>query len=307
MSVKMKHKVTVGRFAPSPTGPLHFGTLVAALGSYLAVRSVGGRWLLRIEDLDPPRIVAGAADAMIRSLEALGFEWDGEIVWQSQRHGLYHDRLAELKRAGRLFECTCSRREVLASAPHVGEEGPVYPGTCRQGPQKKDSGQSAVRIRVPDQSISYCDGIQGEQQQNLEQQVGDFVLHRADGQFAYQLAVVADDIAAGVNQIVRGADLLFSTPRQIFLYRCFGKPVPTYYHLPLALGRNSEKLSKRDGPAGVVTKENGPRLLWYALEFLGQQPPDALINASGPELLAWGTQFFRLDKVPAHNRSVEFC
>ena len=296
----------IGRFAPSPTGPLHFGSLVAALGSYLAVRSAGGRWFLRIEDLDPPRVVAGAAEGIIRLLDELGFEWDGDIVWQSQRYDYYHDMLDQLRCAGWLFDCTCSRREILASAPHAGEEGPVYPGTCRGGPQKVNS-QRAVRIRVPDEAICFCDGVQGVQQQNLQQQVGDFVLHRADGQFAYQLAVVADDIAAGVNQVVRGADLLFSTPRQIFLYHCFGQQVPCYYHLPLALGCNREKLSKRDGPAVLVTRDNGSVLLWQALEFLGQSPPCSLRCAAPAELLHWGQQFFSFEKVPVGNMTVDFC
>ncbi len=295
-----------GRFAPSPTGPLHFGSLVAALGSYLAVRSKGGTWFVRIEDLDPPRVVAGSADTILRVLDGLGFEWDGEVVWQSQRYGYYSEMLDELKRSGHLFRCTCSRREVLASAPHIGEEGPVYPGTCRRGPQK-DTGQSAVRIRVPDLNVCFRDGVQGEQQQNLEQEVGDFILHRADGQFAYQLAVVVDDIAAGVSQVVRGADLLLSTPRQIFLYRCFGKQVPAYYHLPLVLGRNQAKLSKRDGPAITVNKDNGSRLLWYALDFLGQAPPVELQNMPAPEILTWGRQNFSFAKVPAVNNTVTFC
>ncbi len=299
-------KDIIGRFAPSPTGPLHFGSLVAALGSYLGARVSGGRWLLRVEDLDPPRVVPGSADAILFLLEALGFEWDGDIVWQSRKKAYYREMLAELQAAGRLFDCSCSRREVLASAPHFGDEGPVYPGTCRQGAVGSRE-QKAIRIRVPDEVISYRDGIFGVQRQNLERQVGDFVLHRADGQFAYQLAVVVDDIAAGVNQVVRGADLLFSTPRQIFLYRCFGKRAPDYYHLPLVLGTDGEKLSKRNGPACIVSVDNGPRLLWQALDFLGQNPPSSLQAATAEDILAWGRRFFRFDRVPSASRPVAFC
>ncbi len=296
----------IGRFAPSPTGPLHFGSLVAALGSYLAVRSVGGKWLLRVEDLDPPRVVPGAADEILNLLDYLGFAWDGDIVWQSQRYAYYHEMLSELDRSGWLFRCSCSRREILASAPHSGEEGPVYPGTCRRGPVKPE-GQSAIRIRVPDEIVAFCDGIQGGQKQNLEREVGDFVLYRADGQFAYQLAVVADDIAAGVTQVVRGADLLFSTPRQIFLYRCFGRVTPDYYHLPLALGASREKLSKRDGPKVVVTKNNGGVLMWEALKYLGQDPPLALRGAPPGDILGWGLRYFCLANIPADNMIVDFC
>jgi len=305
MTGKDSHSIT-GRFAPSPTGPLHFGSLVAALGSYLGARAAGGRWLLRVEDLDPPRVVPGSADGILFLLEALGFEWDGEIARQSRREPYYREMLAVLRSGGMLFDCSCSRREVLASAPHAGEEGPVYPGTCRQG-AVSGRDQRAVRIRVPDELISYRDGIYGLQQQNLERQVGDFVLHRADGQFAYQLAVVVDDIAAGVSQVVRGADLLFSTPRQIYLYRCFGEPAPAYYHLPLALGSDREKLSKRNGPACIISVDNGPLMLWHALDFLGQGPPPELRGAAAGEILAWGRSFFSFDKVSSQSRPVDFC
>ena len=223
-----------GRFAPSPTGPLHFGTLLAALGSYLLAKCAGGSWLLRVEDLDPPRVVAGSADAMLSLLEQLGFEWDGEIVYQSRRFERYRQILEQLRQQKLVFDCNCTRREVLASAPHPGEEGPVYPGTCRNGICGSRA-EHAVRLRVPDEDITYRDGILGEQKQNLENEVGDFVLHRVDGLFAYQLAVVVDDIDAGITQVVRGADLLSSTPRQIYLYRCLDIIPPEYFHLPLAL------------------------------------------------------------------------
>lgn len=295
----------VGRFAPSPTGPLHFGTLLAALGSYLLAKCAGGRWLLRIEDLDPPRVVPGSAAAMLSLLEQLGFEWDGEIIYQSQRFERYRQVLEQLREQGRLFDCNCTRREILASAPHLGEEGPVYPGTCRNGTSGKRV-ECAVRLRVPDEIFSYCDGILGEQNQNLETEIGDFVLHRVDGLFAYQLAVVVDDIDAGITQIVRGADLLSSTPRQIYLYQCLDVVPPDYFHLPLAFGDNGKKLSKRNGDIGLVSIKNGSKMLWRALEFLGQSPPDELFDSSPKELLCWGRENFYPEIIPVENRQIRF-
>ncbi len=277
----------VGRFAPSPTGPLHFGSLLAALGSYLLARVAGGRWLLRVEDLDPPRVVPGAAEEILRLLERLGFAWDGEVVYQSRRSARYQQLVEQLCEQRQVFDCSCSRREILLSAPHPGEEGPVYPGTCRLGPVGRRS-ERAIRLLVADEEIAYTDGVFGPQRQNLMQAIGDFVLRRADGLFAYQLAVVVDDIDAGVTQVVRGADLLSSTPRQIYLYRCLQQPLPDYYHLPLVLGADQEKLSKRHGPSALITQQNSSLAIWQALRFLGQPVPDELRRASGRELLSWG-------------------
>lgn len=295
----------VGRFAPSPTGPLHFGTLLAALGSYLAARHSSGQWLLRIEDLDLPRVVAGSADRMLSTLDRLGFEWDGQVMYQSRRFERYREILSDLRRSGCLFDCSCSRREILASAPHPGEDGPVYPGTCRSGPRGTRE-QRAVRVRVDDRPITFSDLVFGEQTQNLETQVGDFVLHRADGVFAYQLAVVVDDIDSGVTQVVRGADLLSSTARQIYLYRILEVAAPEYLHLPLALGDNGEKLSKRDGPAMIVGVDNGAQLLWHALKFLGQMPPADALGAPPAELLEWGVENFKITGIPTRSAAVCF-
>lgn len=286
----------IGRFAPSPTGPLHFGTLVAAVASYLQALRTGGYWLLRIEDLDPPRVVAGAAATLLRLLEDLGFRWDGEVVYQSQRSGRYREILADLRSRQLVFDCNCSRREILASAPHSGEEGPVYPATCRNG-MRGQRRQFAVRLRVPDEDICFVDGIQGEQRQNLARQVGDFVLYRADGLFAYQLAVVVDDLDAGVNQVVRGADLLSSTARQIWLYRCLGAAPPDYYHHPLVLGADGRKLSKRDGGYPLINHSNGALMLWQALSFLGQDPPAALAAECAPVVLRWGADHFSTERI----------
>ncbi len=291
----------VGRFAPSPTGPMHFGTLVAALGSYLMARQAGGTWRVRIEDLDPPRVVPGAADQMLFLLEALGLTWDGPVVCQSQRFERYREVLDLLRAKDLLFDCNCSRREVLASAPHRGEDGPVYPGTCRTGMRGRRA-ETAVRLRVANRTLSFVDVIFGPRTQNLETELGDFVLHRADGEFAYQLAVVVDDMDAGITQVVRGADLLASTPRQIYLYECLGAALPYYYHLPLALSASGEKLSKRDGPALIVTRENGAQLMWQVLRFLGQNPPDELRRSQPRELLDWALAHFSCGAVPAENR-----
>lgn len=291
------HQITIGRFAPSPTGPLHFGSLVTAVGSYCLARRGGGRWLVRIEDLDTPRVVPGMAEEILRTLEALGLLWDGEVLRQSGRTERYEEALAVLAEKGLLFTCGCSRKEVLASAPHQGEEGPVYPGTCRLG---LTAGRTprALRIRVPQARVCFTDGLFGRTEQCLDTAVGDFVLRRADGLFAYQLAVVVDDADSGVSQVVRGEDLLSSTPRQIFLHGCLGTSVPRYVHLPLVLAPDGEKISKRHGavPAG------DPALLRQALCFLGQDVPGELEGAPPSELLAWAVPRFDLSRVPRQSR-----
>jgi glutamyl-Q tRNA(Asp) synthetase len=287
----------VGRFAPSPTGPLHFGSLVTAVGSFCLARQGGGRWLLRIEDLDTPRVVSGAADEIMRTLEGLGLEWDGEVVWQSRRVPAYEAALARLREKGLVFACGCSRQEVLASAPHPGEEGPLYPGTCRSG-LAAGRRPRALRIRVPDEVVCFADGLFGPVQQCLASAVGDFVLRRADGLFAYQLAAVVDDAESGVNQVVRGADLVTSTPRQIFLHSCLGNPLPYYVHLPLVLAPDGKKLSKRHSAVVADSTREGGALLWRALHFLGQAVPAGLQAATPREVLSWGITHFSLDRVP---------
>jgi glutamyl-Q tRNA(Asp) synthetase len=291
----------VGRFAPSPTGPLHFGSLVTAVGSFCLARQGGGRWILRMDDLDTPRIVPGAAQAILETLENLGFFWDGEIVWQSRRAEAYQAALERLRVKGLVFPCGCSRQDLLASAPHPGEDGPVYPGTCRQGlpPGRQPR---AERIRVAETQVCFVDGIFGGIDQRLADAVGDFVLRRADGIFAYQLATVVDDAEAGVNQVVRGADLLGSTPRQIFLHGCLDTPVPRYIHLPLALGPDGEKISKRHGASIALSASPEGRPLIRALEFLNQAVPAELFRAPAAEVLAWGVVHFDPRKVRAVSR-----
>ncbi|EKE17024.1 MAG: hypothetical protein ACD_10C00660G0001, partial [uncultured bacterium] len=234
-----------GRFAPSPTGPLHSGSLVAAVGSYLDARTQGGEWLLRLEDVDTSRNVPGAAEQILATLEAFGFEWDGPVLWQSQRLEAYAEALAYLQAAGLVYGCACSRKEIADSASRPAIDGGLaYPGTCRNG---LPDGRlvRAWRLRVNDLPLVFVDRLQGQIVQQLASDVGDFVLRRADGLFAYQLAVAVDDDFQGISDIVRGADLLASTPRQIWLQRCLGFAEPRYAHLPVASNGVGEKLSKQ--------------------------------------------------------------
>jgi len=288
-----------GRFAPSPTGPLHFGSLVAAVGSYLQARHRGGEWLVRIEDLDPPREVAGAADDILRTLDALGLRWDGEVLYQSRRQEIYIDALDELKRAGVIYPCACSRREI-ADSSLKGIEGPVYPGTCRGGlPAGRDA--RAWRVRTNGDSIEFRDAWQGACRQALENEVGDFVVRRADGLFAYQLAVVVDDAMQGITEVVRGADLLASTPRQIHLQDLLGHPMPDYAHLPVAADERGEKLSKQTAAIAVNVAEPLP-LLHRVLEFLGQTPPDELKTSDLDNFWRWAIDHWRPENVPRVRR-----
>ena len=284
----------IGRFAPSPTGPLHFGSLVAAAGSFLDARAARGQWLLRIEDVDAPRTVAGAADGILATLERFGFEWDGEPVWQSQRLDAYQAVFERLRAAGDLFPCACSRSEMADSA--LARDGSrIYPGTCRNG---MPAGRSARAWRVlASGHIAFEDRIQGPQQEDLARDVGDYVVLRADGQFAYQLAVVADDAEAGVTHVVRGADLLGSTGRQIHLQQRLGYATPNYAHLPVVVNAAGEKLSKQTLAAPVDALAPAEALL-AALSFLGQSPTDALHGASLHEIWTWAISHWRCDQVP---------
>lgn len=283
-----------GRFAPSPTGPLHFGSLVAALASYLEARQQQGEWLLRMEDLDTPRNMPGAADAILRSLEAFGFEWDGPVVYQSERHDLYAAALARLQEDGLVYPCGCTRKEIADSAIH-GIEGAIYPGTCRSGlPPGKTA--RAWRIRAENRTIGFDDAIQGHVAQNLARNIGDFVLKRADGFYAYQLAVVVDDADQGITHVVRGADLLDSTPRQIYLQQVLGLPAMHYAHIPVVLNAQGEKLSKQTQAAAVDDRQPATQL-WQALDFLQQSPPAAIRNAPLADIWQWADQNWQLSRI----------
>jgi glutamyl-Q tRNA(Asp) synthetase len=274
----------VGRFAPSPTGPLHLGSLAAALGSCLEARRHGGRWLLRMEDLDPPREQLCAADGILRTLERLGFRWDGPVLYQSTRLVAYAEAAARLQRDGAAFPCACSRSEIADSGV-LGLEGPVYPGTCRAGlPAGKTA--RALRLRVAPGVVAFDDGLQGRIQQDLARDIGDFIIRRADGCFAYQLAVVVDDADSGISHVVRGADLLLSTPRQLHLQTLLSLPHPEYLHLPVAVNAAGEKLSKQTF-APPVDSLPPSQALWEALAFLRQEPPQALREASIEEIWEW--------------------
>lgn len=286
----------IGRFAPSPSGPLHFGSLVAAVGSYLDARTRGGRWLVRMEDLDTPRNVAGADRDILATLERFGFEWDGEILVQSRRQDRYRAVLEDLKRAGTVFPCACTRKEIADSltAPHLPGAETRYPGNCRAGLPPGRSPR-AWRFRVPAGEVVFEDRLQGRIAQDVAGAIGDFVLLRADGIFAYQLAVVVDDADQGMTDIVRGADLLDSTPRQLLLQRALGLPEPRYAHLPVAANAAGEKLSKQT-KARSLEGLRPEAALARALVFLGQAPPPEGANLG--ETWAWAIARWRMDQIP---------
>jgi glutamyl-tRNA synthetase len=265
--------VIVTRFAPSPTGDLHLGGAWTALASWVLARRGGGRVVLRVEDLDPPRVVKGSAERILEDLARLGLDWDDGPVFQSRRGAAYEEALQKLE----LYPCDCSRAEIarIASAPHAGEET-VYPGICRDKPHDREMKRApAWRLRVPEESVSFDDGIQGKYTQHLAREVGDFVLRRADGVFAYQLAVVVDDLDEGITDVVRGADLLSSTPRQILLARLLGKEPPRYWHVPLVVAADGARLAKRTPGAIVRDLALPPEQILGELAFGLGLAPDA--------------------------------
>lgn len=285
-----------GRFAPSPTGPLHFGSLVAAVGSYLEAKSRGGQWLLRMEDVDAPRSMPGAADGILRTLEAYGLAWDGAVMYQSRRDAAYRAALDSLRARDALYACACTRREIADSALQ-GIEGPVYPGTCRHGLPAGRAAR-ATRVRSQGARIAFDDAIQGTITQDVEHAVGDFVVARADGLIAYQLAVVVDDAAQGITDVVRGADLLESTPRQIWLQRLLALPSPRYLHLPVAVNAHGDKLSKQTRARALDRADPVPALL-AALRFLGHDPPPQLGRQPVHAVWDWACSHWQTQRIPA--------
>jgi len=279
----------IGRFAPSPTGPLHFGSLLAAAASYLQAISENGRWILRIEDIDPPREQRGAADAIVSALEKYGFEWDGAVRYQSHNTPRHREAVARLIDAGQAYRCGCSR-QALAQAPR-GPMGPVYPGTCRTGTRSR---RTAVRVRTDNVAVGFQDVVQGPQAMRLEAESGDFVIERRDRLVAYHLAVVIDDFEQGISQIVRGVDLLDSTPRQIHLQRLLGYPTPGYAHIPVAVNSSGQKLSKMTGAGALPLDRAGPTL-FAALRALEQGPPDKLAAAGVATIWEWAAEHWTLD------------
>jgi len=285
----------VGRFAPSPTGPLHAGSLVAAVAGWLDARAAGGRWLLRMEDLDFPRCEPGAADTILRQLDAYGLVWDGDVLVQSHRDDAYAAALAALQKRGAVYPCACTRSQ-LAAAPRNHEGEIIYPGTCRSG-LAAGAIARAWRVRVPDVNTRFVDRIQGELQQNLAHEVGDFIVKRADGLFAYQLAVVVDDAFQGVTHIVRGADLLWNTPRQMYLQTLLGLPAPGYAHVPLITNAAGQKLSKQTRAPALPETGRGI-VMAHALAVLGHAPPVELSGAEPAEQLAWAVVHWKIGNVP---------
>jgi glutamyl-Q tRNA(Asp) synthetase len=285
-----------GRFAPSPTGPLHPGSLVAAVGAWLFARAAGGSFLVRIEDLDRAREVPGAADQILRALALYGLESDAPVVYQSRRTALYERALERLRAAGTVYDCGCSRADLAraSSAPDASEEGPVYTGACRGGLAGRPA--RSARFRAPEGEIAFRDAVFGQQSQDVARSVGDFVVKRADGPFAYQLAVVVDDADQGVTQVVRGADLLGSTARQIALIRALGLSEPAYAHLPLVVNPSGAKLGKRDGglPLSTLDEARVRGTLRRALGVLGQPAEDGTPR----EILASALSRFDPSRIP---------
>ena len=278
----------IGRFAPTPSGALHFGSLVAALASYSDIRSQQGRWLLRIEDVDTPRVVAGAADQILRDLEAFGFSWDGEVLYQSTRFEHYRHYLDQLLQQGDCYACQCSRRSLREQGVSSGPLGLIYPGLCRE--KNLDRKNRSLRMSTAlAAEARFRDRVYGDFAMNLETQVGDFVLRRNDGVYAYHLAVVVDDELQGVNQIVRGADLLENTCLHLHLQQRLGFSTPSYLHLPLVNNAAGVKLSKQTG-ASPLDYDRASYLLIAALQHLGQQPPPQLENESPAGILRWSCE-----------------
>ena len=297
-SIKQKPNIYRGRFAPSPTGPLHIGSLITAVGSFLDARSNGGEWLVRMEDLDAQRQEPGADSVILKTLERCGLYWDGIILYQHMRSRQYQAAARLLMEKNHAYPCACSRREVADSGV-MGLEGPRYPGTCRQGGGYRKKEKYAIRLRIPQNcSIEFSDRLQGRILQELDTQIGDFIIYRADGHAAYQLAAVLDDAYQNITHVVRGADLLISTPRQLYLQRLLGLPQPIYMHLPVALDKDGEKISKQTGAVQVDANAPGKEI-HRALWFLGQTPPWQLHGAPPAELLAWAVSHWRVENIDA--------
>jgi glutamyl-Q tRNA(Asp) synthetase len=278
----------IGRFAPSPSGPLHFGSLIAALASFLDARANHGLWLLRMEDLDPGREPPQAAGQILEALEAFGLQWDGQVLYQSSRLAAYRDALQRLQQEGYIYACDCTRQQIQAM-------GGVYDNRCRN---RTDMPQDcALRVRVADRTIHFEDQIQGATQQHLMRECGDFVLLRKDGLFAYQLAVVVDDAFQNISSVVRGSDLLDSTPRQIFLQQCLGFATPQYAHIPVAVNEDNQKLSKQHFATPLDHRTPLPALL-RALVFLGQPVTKDMTQGDIASVLHWAIANWDIQAVP---------
>ena len=286
----------IGRFAPTPSGPLHFGSLVTALASYCQARSQQGQWLIRIEDVDTPRVVGGSVDLILADLEYFGFEWDGEILYQSDQFERYQAGLQQLLDQGYAYACECSRRTLRQAKAKAGPLGLIYPGTCRN----KQLGQAGHSLRINTESIaalSYQDQLYGQVEIDIPQKAGDFVIARADGIFAYHLAVVLDDELQNINQIVRGADLLEATCLHLYLYRLFGFTSPEYLHIPLVRNKHGDKLSKQTG-ATAIDRNDAAASLLSALRVLGQSIDAGMQQAGPAEIVRHAVQSWDPARIP---------
>ena len=290
----MLNATYAGRFAPTPSGPLHFGSIVAALASYLDARHNGGKWLLRIDDIDTPRVRTGADRRIIDTLETLGLDWDGDIVYQSGRMDYYQRALASLQDKDLLYRCYCPRKIT---------RGKPYPGTCR-GRQVGDSKPHSLRIKTPERPVSFDDAIQGRLTGRLNELTGDFILRRSDGLIAYNLAVVIDDAAQGITRVVRGADLMDTTFNQVYLQSVLNLPTPGYAHHPLVLDESGKKVSKQDGATDVLAGASPEAVLLGALGFLGQNPGQELNGANEQDILAWAISHWKIEAVSTSILSV---
>lgn len=288
------HRPYRGRFAPSPSGPLHFGSLIAATASYLQARSQQGEWFLRIDDIDENRTVKGADQHIIQTLEQFAFEWQGEIIYQSHCKTDYQDALQQLIQQHLIYSCDCSRQKIRQQTQQ-GAYGYIYNGHCRH--KKTISAEHALRLRTENKAITFDDAILGHQQQNLETEVGDFIVRRRDQLFAYQLAIVVDDEKQGITDIIRGADLLDSSARQIYLQQQLAYTTPRYAHLPLATSPQGGKLSKLTA-APAINPQDAVSELFKALLFLGQQPPKEALQSDINSLWQWAIQHWSLQKIP---------
>ena len=284
-----------GRFAPSPTGPLHFGSLVAAVGSYLQARQQQGKWLLRIDDIDPKKKKKGAADNIIRTLEQFGFEWDEQVLYQSARYSYYQDVVDDLVKQKLAYPCSCSRNSILKKTGQQKGEI-IYPGFCRNGPLKKSSTYS-IRLRTKHEQIRFNDTLMGAFAVDLENEQGDFIIQRRDRFFSYHLASAIDDAEQGITEVVRGSDLLNCTASQLYVQQVLNLTSPQYCHLPLAINPSGQKLSKQNH-ARAIDPQHAVRLLVKTLKFLGQMPSKELITTNKEEVWNWAIKHWRLELVP---------
>jgi len=283
-----------GRFAPTPSGPLHMGSLFTALGSYLQARAHGGQWLIRVDDLDTPRNVAGAESVILKQLESHGLEWDETPRYQTQHVQEYREALNNLAVHQLLYPCSCTRAELALSALS-GPDGPIYAGTCRS--RTAHAEKHSVRLRVADDSLSFVDLLRGQQTRHLSRDIGDFVVQRSDGILGYQLACAVDEAQQNITEVIRGADLLDSTFRQLYVQKLLHLPHARYGHLPVLVLADGKKLSKQNH-ATPIDAASAVENLRACLTSLGQNPPDALAEASISEILAWAIQHWRVEQIP---------